>query len=111
MTSLCEFLVVGVNPGAPGLYHLTGYCGDSPLRVSDVFDRIEHPQDSGRLVRLRVVRIEAYQRSLEELGAGMSARIDVEGDGLEFIRPHAALVVTDKSQENAAAAAAQSTHE
>jgi len=97
MTFAREFIVTGATAGGAGVYHVIGRCGDAMLRVGDIFDQIRHPLDGVKPTRLTVSKIEAYQRSLEELGAGMTAALDVEGEGVEFLRPNAVLVSSPPS--------------
>lgn len=110
MISLCEFIICGVMTGVSGVYHVIGRCGDIGFRVGEVFDQLEHPQYPTQSVRLRIIAIHAYQHSLEELGAGMTASIDVQGEGVEFLRPNAILVISGNSADVSAAAASQTVN-
>ena len=94
MNSLCEFIITGVVTGVSGIFHVIGRCGDVSFRVGDVFDQIDYPGEGSRPVSLRVTKITAYQRSLEEIGTGMTASIDVVGDGVDLLRPKSVLVAT-----------------
>lgn len=95
MCNTIGFIVNGVVEGQSGYYHAMGRCGDQPIRVGDVFDVVHQARhaagvDAGELsdartVHLRVERIQAYQRKLEELGSGMTGTLDLSGQGLEFV--------------------------
>ena len=94
-----EFIVKGIVEGESGRLHVIGRCGDRPIRVDDRFDCIyrnkprESPLDAGRppvrivekMVALRVACIHAYQRSLPELGQGMTGSLALEGEGSEQV--------------------------
>ncbi|QDU26921.1 hypothetical protein ETAA8_20050 [Anatilimnocola aggregata] len=94
MTNPCEFIVNGVVTGASQMFHVIGRCGDSSFRVGDVFDQLAFPGEEAQSVQLRVTRITAYQRSIDEIGWGMTATVDVEGSGVDQLRPRAVLVVS-----------------
>jgi hypothetical protein len=90
----CEFIISGVTAGVAGVYHVVGRCGDVPLQVGDVFDQFDVASEPAHPVNLHISRIVAYQRSLEELGSGMTASLDVQGQGAELLRPHGVLVAS-----------------
>lgn len=94
MTIPCEFIVNGVVTGASKVFHVIGRCGDSSFRVGDVFDQLTIPGEESHSIQLRVTKITAYQRSIDEIGWGMTATVDVEGSGVEQLRPRAILVVS-----------------
>ncbi len=91
-----EFIVDGWVSGESGRFTIIGRCGDEPIRVGDVFDAVfrykhrrypdEMGQDPVREVELpaslRVESISAYQRSLDELGHGMTGSLVVSGEGM-----------------------------
>lgn len=111
--SASEFIISGVTAGVAGIYNVVGRCGDAPLRVGDVFGQLDLAAEPAKPVNLRVSRIVAYQRSLEELGSGMTASLDVQGQGAELLRPHGVLVVShpqSKSQEEKEAAVRQAAN-
>src|SRR5206468_9301044 len=72
--------------------------GDAPIRVRDSFvairdysprrdgDGIQIDYGPPRTVRLVIESIEAYQRSLDFIDGGMTARLTLRGDGLESSR-------------------------
>ncbi len=94
-----EFLVDGWVTGASGRFTVIGCCGDIPIRVDDRFDAIFHykgrkyPEEMGdEPIRegeipasIRIEGIQAYGRSLEMLGQGMTGSIVVSGEGVERI--------------------------
>lgn len=94
MTIPCEFIVNGVVTGASKIFHVIGRCGDSSFRVGDIFDQISFPGEGPQTVQLRVTKITAYQRAIDEVGCGLTATVDVEGTGVEQIRPRAVLLVS-----------------
>lgn len=98
MSSLCEFIITGVVTGASGVFHVIGRCGDVSFKVGDVFDQIDHPGEGTRPVSLQVTKITAYQRSLEEIGTGMTASIDVVGEGVDLLRPKSVLVASQSRE-------------
>jgi hypothetical protein len=75
---VAEFGVYGVETSP---CRVVGRCHAGPLRVGHVFtcfvDRagVSHP------VRLLVARIEAYERALDEIDEGLTARLFLHGDG------------------------------
>jgi hypothetical protein len=86
------FIVRHTVQDASGRLHVMGRCGDEPIRVGDVFgvlrvpDRVVNDKPSvgaPRVVQLKIVGIQAYQRSLNELGGGMTGTIDLEGFGAD----------------------------
>ena len=91
-----EFIVDGWVSGESGRFRIIGRCGDEPIQVGDVFDAVfrykhrrypdEMGQDPVREIEypasLRVESISAYQRSLDELGQGMTGSLVVTGDGM-----------------------------
>jgi len=96
-----EFIVKGVASGESGYLQVIGRCGDLPIRVDDCFDRLfcykprNYPQEAGRppercqekQVALRVVCIHAYERSLPELGEGMTGSLALDGAGADQVAP------------------------
>ena len=95
------FLVKEIVADSDTYYHLMGRCCDFPIHVGDSFEVVYAATKSvgrdypglgaaGR-VKLRVERIEAYQRQLEMLGEGMTGMIDVRGEGLDRVEPGAVL--------------------
>jgi hypothetical protein len=95
MTTPIGFIVNGLVAG-DGLVHVLGRCGDEFIAVGDAFETIYLPrgesapaQDLGiaRPVRLRVERVQAYQRELPQLSGGMTGTIDLRGEGLDLLVP------------------------
>jgi hypothetical protein len=98
---LFEFIVSAVATGETGQFHVIGRCGDFPIQVGTDFDVVyknkpyKIPEEAGRPpvrdqekpVSLRVVCAHAYQRSLPELGEGMTGSLTIEGDGLDLVAP------------------------
>jgi hypothetical protein len=94
-----EFSVDGFVQGEH--FTVLGRCGDESIDLGDEFDAIYHlkkrryPDEVGDEpvreveipVRLRVVCIHAYLKSLPALGQGMTGSIAIEGAGLEYIAP------------------------
>jgi hypothetical protein len=94
------FIVRHAVQDASGHFHVIGRCGDAAIRVGDTFsvvhipDRVADDKPSvgaSRSVQLTIVGIQAYQRSLSELGGGMSGSIDLEGSGADELVPDAIL--------------------
>jgi hypothetical protein len=93
------FLVEGTVQGEQN--HVIGRCGDSVIRLGDIFtvacryqprQTLEEfnrpPQLLGSCpVSLRVLRIQAYGRNLDELGAGMTGSLVLSGEGMNRIGP------------------------
>ena len=96
MQNTIGFIVNSVVEGQSGHFHAIGRCGDEPIRVGDVFEIVRPAVPAGdldagelggaRAVHLRVERIQAYQRKLEELGSGMTGTLDLCGQGLELVK-------------------------
>ena len=62
---------------------VTGRCYVGPICVGDFFDHLisqDEASDPGQPIRLRVLRIEAYGQSLDELDTGLTARLYLSGD-------------------------------
>jgi hypothetical protein len=97
-TGRMEFIVTGVQATGGGI-DVIGRCGDYAIELGDVFDvvyrLIPTPTPDGygpdvregdRAVQLRVEKIEAYQKSLGDLGPGMTARLSLAGTGGDLVR-------------------------
>jgi len=98
-TSKTVFLVEEAVPGEQA--HVIGRCGDEAIHVGEVFSRVcrYHPRKSladfttppqfmeSFPITLRVVAIQAYGRSLDELGPGMTGSLVLSGDGMTSIIP------------------------
>ena len=97
------FLVEGTVEGEQN--HVIGRCGDSPVRLGDVFTMVCRYRRRETLedfatppevlkscpVSLRVTGIQAYGRSLDELGPGMTGSLVLSGEGMGRIGPGAVL--------------------
>jgi hypothetical protein len=82
-----------------------GRCGDQPIPRGELFviacrykprERLEDFVNPPELidsipVSLRVLEIQAYDRSLDELGEGMTGSLVLGGDGFERIGPETIL--------------------
>lgn len=55
-------------------------CGATESR-GGVFTSFEDEGGTACLVRLEIMRIEAYKRDLDEIDEGLTARITLQGDG------------------------------
>lgn len=113
MINTCEFILSGFMAGVSGVSHLIGRCGDLPIQRGEVFDQLHNRGESIRPIKLTVTRIEAYQREWEELGPGMTAKIDVVGEGVEWIRPHSVLLAShhnSNGEQQASMAAGLEAH-
>lgn len=98
-----EFLVEGIVEGEQD--HVIGRCGDSAIRLGNVFTKVCRYQRrqtleafatppelvKSCLVSLRVLGIQAYQRSLDELGPGMTGALVLSGEGMRRIGPGSVL--------------------
>jgi len=103
MSNDVGFIVEYVVSADQSQLHAIGRCGECPIHVGDEFDRIHAPAvilregyrglGEASPVKLRVERIEAYQRQLATLGQGMTGTIDLRGDGLNRVIPGAVLGV------------------
>ena len=96
-----EFIVNNTVAGESGHLNVIGRCGDFPIQIDDKFDIVydymphKFPEESGRPpvrcqekpVSLRVICIHAYQRSLPELGEGMTGSLALEGVGGDDVVP------------------------
>jgi hypothetical protein len=102
MTTPGEFIVHGDATKEDGIFHVIGRCGDAAFRVGDTFDQIRLPAQSLQKVSLKVRRITAYQRSLDEIGWGMTALVDLTGQGIEYVCDGAVLVANHNRDYSAA---------
>jgi hypothetical protein len=97
-TGQMEFLVEQVAAMPAGI-DVIGRCGDYTIRLGDVFEEAYRLtvtrtpdgfgptiHDGDRQVGLRVERIEAYHKSLDELGRGMRGRLRLVGTGGEKVK-------------------------
>jgi hypothetical protein len=96
-----EFIVKAIVEGDSNQFHVIGRCGDIPIRIGDRFDCVfcyqprKYPEEAGRPpvrsmvkeIDLSVVCIHAYQRSLPELGEGMTGSLVLEGVGAVEVTP------------------------
>ncbi len=96
-----EFMVDAIEEIEPNQWRVVGRCGDIPIRIGDRFDRVfcykprQYPEESGcppvreitKKIGMSVLRIHAYQRSLPELGQGMTGLLVIEGEGADLIQP------------------------
>lgn len=94
-----EFLIDGWASGESGRFRVIGCCGDFPIHLNDQFTAIyrykprrfpdelgDDPVREGELpASVRVVGIQAYGRSLNMLGQGMTGSLTVSGEGLDKI--------------------------
>ena len=94
MTNGREFILSGIVEGASGVFHAIGRCGDVTIRRGDSFDAVEN-RGQVEKVDLQVMRIEAYDQEWDELGPGMTARLDMKGQGLDLLRPRSILLVSE----------------
>lgn len=104
MNSICEFILHGVVTGESGEFHVIGRCGDVPIRVGDVFDQLRNEEELPRTIQLVIKCIHAYQKDLPELSPGMTATIDVVGEGLKWLKPLSVLIATQPSALHASVA-------
>ena len=95
MTTPIGFIVNGLVAG-DGIVHVLGRCGDDFIAVGDAFETIYVPQvespvaddlGAARPVRLRVERVQAYQRELPLLSGGMTGTLDLRGEGIDLLVP------------------------
>ena len=110
-TDRVEFIVEGIAPGEMGRTTVIGRNGDRPIHLDETFDLMvrhkrrhfsEGPRDEPvveeeRPIDVRVVCIHAYDRSLEELGEGMTGSLVLEGQGSRSLAPGWVLL---KREEN-----------
>jgi len=94
-----EFIVVGVVQG--DAFSVIGRNGDALIRVGDVFDAVMRykprrtadelaappEREIVKPASIRVIGVEAFGRSLKALGEGMTGRLTVEGEGIEYLGP------------------------
>lgn len=103
MTNDIGFVVEYVVSDDESYSHAIGRCGDYPIQVGDEFHTIHAPTvivrgeypglGEASPVKLRVERIQAYQRQLNSLGQAMTGTIDLRGEGLDRVIPGAVLGV------------------
>jgi hypothetical protein len=63
-----------------------GRCYKGPLRVGGVFTLFEEEGGTAHVVRLEVLQIEAYQRELDEIDEGLTARLTLHGSGGQLVK-------------------------
>ncbi|WP_221033312.1 hypothetical protein [Actomonas aquatica] len=82
------FLISRVEVGA-GFALVDGRIGDSALktghRFTQMFDRVDawRVKEDGKHCSFTLVGIEAYRHTFEELDAGLTARLRIEGEELD----------------------------
>jgi hypothetical protein len=93
-----EFIIDYIVTGASGRHTLIGRCGDSPVRVGDEFqvayhyENFESAESASRRVEEQNVlvcinEIQAYGKTLDEMGQGMTGSLVVSGTGVEKLAP------------------------
>jgi hypothetical protein len=93
-----EFIIDYIVTGESGRHTLIGRCGDTPIRVGDEFQAAYHYESfdtaesafrrvDERNVLVCINEINAYGKSLDELGQGMTGSIVVSGTGIEMLIP------------------------
>jgi hypothetical protein len=95
MSEPISFIVNGIVADDDTFFHAIGRCGDAAIRIGDVFETMYVPvraSDKTQLgppqsVSLKVERIQAYQRQLDELGVGMTGTIDLRGNANRAVVP------------------------
>jgi hypothetical protein len=102
------FIVEYVVKDSENYFHAIGRCGDGPIQIGDEFIRIHAPSLRDRStykgmgesspVKLRVERIQAYQRELSMLGQGMTGTIDLRGEGLNRVIPGSVLGIPARGE-------------
>ena len=89
-----DVFVVSANPGqspietlGPDRAYVTGRNGQRTLRVGDVFNAVLRGEvPLGMAISLKIVAIEAYRRKLPDLDRGMTASLELHGNGIALIR-------------------------
>jgi hypothetical protein len=121
MSEPIGFVIEYVVSDSDRYFHAIGRCGDRPIQVGDRFETIHAPaiilrgayQGLGEAspVKLRVERIQAYQRQLDKLGEGMTGTVDLRGEGLDRVVPGAVLGAPTHPETEAESAREPSSHE
>jgi hypothetical protein len=62
-----------------------GRCYKGPLRVGEMFTSFEDEANTTHPVELEITCIEAYNRELEEIDAGLTARLTLRGLGADSL--------------------------
>jgi hypothetical protein len=78
-----------------GADSVIGRCYRGPLKLGVVFTSFEDESGTMHSVRLKITRIEAYRRELDELDEALTARLHLRGDGLEIVHAKGALHAPD----------------
>jgi hypothetical protein len=55
------------------------------LKVGAIFRVVRHPNQQDRSIHLQVTRIQYYDVDMPEIDEGLTARLDVNGRGSEFL--------------------------
>ncbi len=77
---MSEFGVHGVEHVGESFF-VIGRCYLGPLRLGDVFCTASVPGGLSSNVRLTVQTIEAYSRKWDEIDEGLTARLELTGEG------------------------------
>jgi hypothetical protein len=84
LTGMSEFGVHGVE-GNDDVRSVIGRCFSGALQVGRVFLSSRAPDGVSHPVRLAIVRIQAYQRDLDKIEEGLTARLHIQGEGLGLV--------------------------
>jgi hypothetical protein len=63
-----------------------GRCYEGPLRVGGAFTSFDDEGGTAHIVRLEITHIEAYNRELDEIDEGLTARITLQGIGGHLLK-------------------------
>jgi hypothetical protein len=100
MAGNIEFFVNGIVEGESGRLRVIGRCCEDTIQVGccfrSVYDYDDGVDADGRevarrvrpcSVELRIARIHAYGHFLDFLSTAMTGTLDLEGTGMELVRP------------------------
>lgn len=108
--TLAKFILEGVERRG-GKTHVIGRCGEIAIGVGDIFAGAYELARTGALdsdafiaprnvrpVSLQIERITAYQHALEQLSAGMTAELVLDGSGELLVRDVLFFKIDDVSE-------------
>jgi hypothetical protein len=59
---------------------------EGPLRLGGGFTSFEDEEGTAHLVHLQITHIEAYSRELDEIDEGITARLTLDGSGMNLLK-------------------------
>ena len=79
-----QFGVHGVEDDG-ALTLVVGRCYRGSLRRGDLFSEVERPGEALRSIGMTIVRMEMYNRTVDEIDEGLTAKLTLNGEGRDAL--------------------------